>query len=763
MQVSKRYLSMLLIALLMMTSLTGCAGTGKKAKTTDETNKQTNVYYQENKISLPDFEMVYNAELDKNGQLVVYDSGQNPKYVFLNSKGKPVREIKCQMQSPGVPDGNVFALDNNNNLYQLQQIDVYDPSGTQIKEYIKRLQVYDPAGKPAGTTLELGKVSGTLNSMNLHASSMAADDKGRLYILYYRGDIEILNSKTGKVIKTITGTKYRFIDIDKQGNILAIARSEDGNCLIKLDKNGKTIWRRNLKIKTAVMGFKYNRYDGSSYITDYSGVKKYDGEGKYVGEILNFRETSIIPSESYMTSLNVDATNNIYATIMYNGGSSDKPFGIFKYTPQKGAKHRTGPVKTITVGTADSDDFLETAARKYEKDHPGMKVEIKDYSGGKTRGSDEERYQNYVKTLNTEILTGKGPDIISVQGLPYNKYIDKKVFIDLNSFIKKDKSFHRQEYYTNIIKACETKGKLYSMPVCFCLPVIMADEDLLKKSGVTIDEENWTWSDFYRVSKQLTKDPNNDGNTDIYALPKTDAQRLFKNMLASDYRRFINEDKKQASINSKQFVQLLNQYKEINDKMMNPRIDDENLLFSGSRGTIAFKPQEYYGGDLTVAKAELGQNTEALAMPQGESTGDNCFEAFRLAINSNSKAKNEAWEFLKYITAAKQQKSLQLPGLCINKEAQNLAFEEQAKNNSGSTSISIGSDKGMKIMNVEPLTPERIRQTKHLIARLNRCNNNNPQIEKMMKTEISAFLKGEKSSKEIAKILQNKINIYLNE
>lgn len=695
---------------------------------------------------------------------MLYDQGEdNSKFVILDKQGKEIKQITCFAPSQGnnYTNGKVIALDNNDNLYQLQLITVNaDVDGNQPQEIIKRMQVYSSSGE-LKKTIELGRTSSS--NLEQHVASMAVDAKGRIYILNMGGKIEIID-QDGKPLKSITGDKYSYMDLDIRGNLQVIGESGDGYFLASLNADGKTIWKHKLgEIKKMVLGFKYNPHDDCCYIADNSGIKKYNAKGKFQGEVLNYRSTSIFVSEASINSLGFDAAGKIYINLMYFNSKSDsgQHFSVFKYTPEKAAAQPRNQ-KVLTVGTADANSVdLEKTARLFEKKHPDVRVEIKDYAPERMTGQDEGCYENYAKTLNTEILSGKGPDIISIQGLPYCKYIDKKVFVDLKALMQKDKSFKRHDYYTNILTACETQGKLYAMPVCFSMPVMIADGTMMEKAHVSIDDASWTWSDFHAAAAKLSQDTNNDGNLETYALPGLDAGEMLNYMLASDYRSFIDEDKKQSHFNSARFIKFLNMYKDLTGAYMNSRIDHQTLLYSGNRGSIAFMPEKYFTGNLSIAKSIMGSQAKALTMPQGIG-GDQSFDAVMLGINQNSKMQKEAWEFLKYLTSTEQQTSINLSGLCINQMAQNQVFEKQSQRTEA-VGICITSGKGGKTLIMEPLTSAQLARTRQLIADLNHCNNMSSQVKKIIDAEVNSYIRGEKSAAQTAKVLQNKVNLYLNE
>lgn len=745
--------------ILLITGMTGCGGK-------DSSQTQSRVAYRETEINLRQMKRVENIALDSQDRLVLYDSnGALSRFVVLDQQDREVRQIPglIQVKDHEYNDGGVFALDRQDRLYQLQQIHVYDPANPdQIKELVKRLQIYDAGGEP-DQSMELSRIAGG-NSMYMQheVSSMAADEEGRLYMLSYEGNIQVID-RTGQPLHSIGGGHYFKIALNKQGNLMALGRSGSGYFLESIDSAGNSLSKHTLDhIESRILGFGCNPHDGCLYIADSSGIKKYDAQGKFRGEILNYRSTSIFVSDVFISGLVVNAAGQIYVHVIYNGvtSASGQDFSVFKYTPDKTAA-RPRPQEVLTVGIAGEDPAtMEKAARLYQKEHPHIEVEIKDYTSG-LAGHGKDGGEDYVKRLNTEILRGKGPDIISIQGLPYQKYIDKQVLVDLNELIKQDQSFKRHEYFTNILEACEFQGKLYALPVSFLFPVMIADGAMLEKAGVIIDDHRWTWTDFHAAAVKLTQDNDHDGKPETYALPGLSQREMLDYMLASDYGSFIDPGRKEAEFDSARFVRYLQIYQDLTG-LMNSQVEENSLVFSGNRSSIAFMPEGYFGGDMTLPKCAMGPRARVLAMPQGARSGHKSFEAFMLGINRNSKLQKEAWEFLKFITDTQQQATLNLYGIPINRLAQEQFFKEQSEASENGC-FCFGDGQNMITVQQEPLSPAQIKRTKELIGSLNHCYNIDPEVRKIVQSEVQSFIKGDKSAPETAKTIQNKVRLYLNE
>lgn len=95
-------------------------------------------------------------------------------------------------------------------------------------------------------------------------------------------------------------------------------------------------------------------------------------------------------------------------------------------------------------------NYIKDAAYLFSLDNKTYDIEIIDYG---SYGGDD--YINGLDRLNTDIITGNMPDMLLLNGMPYESYARKGLFVDLYTMINKDKLF------PGLLSAMETDGRLY--------------------------------------------------------------------------------------------------------------------------------------------------------------------------------------------------------------------------------------------------------------------------------------------------------------
>jgi len=436
----------------------------------------------------------------------------------------------------------------------------------------------------------------------------------------------------------------------------------------------------------------------------------------------------------------------------------------------------------ITVSVPASNRQLEMAVSEFQKDHPEYRVDIQAYPSADNTGSD---YETYVKNLNTQILSGKGPDIISVAGLPYDRYISKKILADLSDMMAGDKSFDMSKYYTNIFDAMKTNGSLYVLPTSFTFNVMMANQEILDQEAIKIDDGHWTWKDFKAASEKVTqKEAAGTGNR--AALPGVSSMDMLNLITFGSYSNYIDADSKKASFTDQGFIDLLNTVKAFGDEKLvnsNVQTDTVSILDAAGRGSIVFYPcsiDDYF--TYWFMKSALNDQLSLYNIPSAGDSGLRTFTTNSLyAINKNSKHTEIAWEFLKVLLSDEiQSQALQeegeegkpgasggiaIGGFPINRTAQQQKAQQVIDTSKGmKNKIRLKLEGPGEIsLNPAAMTQADIDYIDKFISELNTYANADPNIDNIIQDEAKAFFNGDKSAEETAKLIQGRVNTYLGE
>lgn len=409
--------------------------------------------------------------------------------------------------------------------------------------------------------------------------------------------------------------------------------------------------------------------------------------------------------------------------------------------------------KTITISVMGKFPDFELAAKEYEKKHPNITIELKSFASG-GGGMTLLELEKYVSQTTTEVLSGKGADlfVLNDQSLPIDRYIDKNAFVDLNQYIERDTSFDKSLYYMNILEHSKINGGLYVLPTHFSLGALFGNKEAISKTGIQIDDsQNWTWSRFTEISKQLkTKGT-------LGTVMNVSPLGILNPLIFSDenYDRLVDMEKKEAKFDSPLFIDLLKQVKRMyDDGVLSTQPTNPTETYFAS--SAIFSPSDY-----AVRSAVYNnQNTTIYEFPHSsEKESGVSFSGYdRYAMNVNSTVKMEAWDYLKFLLSYEMQSQSVRDMFPVNIAANEKVFAELLLDGKGGSTKVYGG-KGGKIT----VTEESLQPLNQMISEANTEVRWNEKVQKILSEETPSYFSGQKSAESVAGIIQNRVMTYLNE
>lgn len=492
----------------------------------------------------------------------------------------------------------------------------------------------------------------------------------------------------------------------------------------------------------------------------------------------------------------------------------------------------------ITVSCYDTMMYkasLEAAAKSFEAKNPGTKINIETFAAMPeikrtekdgaaiamvSKEDDSQDRTEYINKINTELMSGKGADVLAMDILPWYKYADGGQLEDLQKYMGVDDSFNLDDYRENIIDALKYKGGQYIMPMDYNFDFVAYDSSLfteaeqqkmLKGGAVTYDQIVKAAEAPYERVNADSAEPKRMFGASAYSRQQAS---MFKEMLQREYETFIDIENKKANLTDGSFEGLLETLKAYRDKgYLQPNADSSERLEIRSEDLIKQKEEQFFYkikshfAFLTEALKEAGlkimvsfgnmsagneDHDKTLGLLANEN-GDIGF-TYRQAygINSNSDNKALAWAFIKYLMGEEMQTSLDIARISL--PINNAARMEKAKmditgasfsrssfngqtGQKGELNTSLNQDPGQNAsgagLNGSPqveLTESQqaaldqyVKTIEDFSDLLNYCPIEDETVNMMIDEEVARCFNGSKTAAEAAETLQEKIELYLNE
>lgn len=404
----------------------------------------------------------------------------------------------------------------------------------------------------------------------------------------------------------------------------------------------------------------------------------------------------------------------------------------------------------VTLSLKEPNPFYQVVEKKFEEKNPDIDLQIQSYKK-MDEGYGEGGFEKYIKTTSTALLSGKGADIFEVSDLPIDKYVDKKLLVNMNDLIEQDKTLNKSDLYMNILEPLKLNGGLYAMPSGFMLRTFVGDGDILEKTSAKVDDKNWTWKQFGEISKQLIQEAGKSSKDHRYALGNNPPELLLQEMVVDSYREFVDVTTRKAKFDSPIFEETLLQIKKMyDDKVMTSEPQEkENPLFYTGR---LISPEDIIVPRMLYSNPKLLQKPHA----EGQTGGAKIVAFSELAIQAKSTVKEEAWKFITFLLSEEVQSLKEREGLSLLKsvnEKKLKEFQEQLK--SGEQKLPSGE--------AISVTDKDFADLNTIISTADSYGGADNKVRSIIDEESGAFFSGQKSAKEVAKLIQSRTTLYLNE
>lgn len=407
----------------------------------------------------------------------------------------------------------------------------------------------------------------------------------------------------------------------------------------------------------------------------------------------------------------------------------------------------------VTLGTLWLDDNVKSAVIDFNKSSDKYHISVKTY------GQDD--WESGLTQFNADVASGSGPDLIDFSNLNYTLYAEKGIFEDLYPYMEKS-GLKKEDYVENVLEAYEMDGKLYGFTTEFSIYTMVG------KSSVLGDISGWTLSEMLDFIDQ-----HKDSEVFSYA----SQQYMLYLLVYNNMDEFIDWETGKCSFDGPEFARILEYTKTLPEQYDDDAEEEGEASRLRSNKLLLMTESVSSVEECQMLEGLMGEKPTYVGYPNKDREG-NLISAIGgcLAISSKSKNKEAAWAFLQTLLTEDYQNSLVdgwgWSGFPILKSALELQFEKDMtpeyytdendeKVEQPKTTWSYGDDFEMDIYAAKQ---EDIDQVKALIASAKKRQNNvDEELINIISEETEPFFKGQKSASDVANVIQNRIQVYVNE
>ncbi len=411
--------------------------------------------------------------------------------------------------------------------------------------------------------------------------------------------------------------------------------------------------------------------------------------------------------------------------------------------------------KILTYGAFYLSFYAERDITAFNRQSQEYRIMVQEY--GDASMSFDKKMEVYAKDLEA----GNIPDIIDLTYCPMTleTLICVGAVEDLTPYLEADETIKKEDYIPNVLSAYERDGGLYAIMPCFGVEAFVGRADEIG------EKKTWTTEDVITLldSKEA----------DTKLLPGADKWSILWIMCNRNQDMFIDKDSGACSFTGEEFKKIL----EFANRFPNEGNDDSTLddLRNGrtllNREVITsvqqYQMYEYmFGGPVnTIGYPSFGES--GLTLKSNGTT---------VAMSTYSENKEGIWEFIRFNLSKERQENAGSPngGFPILKSALEKQFEkdmeqEYIKDENGSQR-EMPKSTWMRSLGGEEFTvevyaanEEQVARVREMIETAQNEESMNTEILNIISEEASGYFEGQKSVEDVAAVVQNRVQLYMNE
>lgn len=729
----RRMICILLSAALVFTILAGCEkkGTSDSSDGTggDDSGGRAMGRYMEEELSLPaEFSSIYDMKKLEDGSIRVAGCSEDRESVWetkdLGISWEKVydfpEEIQDDVRDTAVSSGGRVAC-------------VYDEcSDADMKEIF---YLMEPDGTFGRIPFELPQAEKLYVNLVRQILFVGND---RLLICDDQGIFYLVNVADGSVVRTFEfGNSENMYVAFAMGKMLLFQSisevllydSETGEQQSPGEamQNGLTESGMIRAADTLDAG------ESIYYVTE-QGMYHYRFGGSIVEQLIDGELNSLGSFSVDVGSLLMLDERNLLAAKSDGNEEAGSRAGILKFAYSEDTPAK--PDKELKVYSLYEDNSIRQAVGGFQKEHADVYVHYE----AALSGEDGMTVSDALKTLTTEIMAGKGPDVLVLDGMPVETYAEKGILRDLSSVIEENK----EEYFEDVRNAYRNKEELCAVPTRFLIPMVQAG------SAYYVPGE-----DFDTFTRR------------VGALENMEPEEVISRFWYSSSAAWKKEDKTLDESKVQEFFEGLKR------AYGDPPEGAEEKEDSALPGTDIMQGDfRLLAGTWKISAGLFGANPDykfLLAVTEHLDGGDfGCMPgqaehvfvpSVTVGISSKGSQPEAAEQFVKYLFSGEMQKISQGSGLPVQKEAFRSTIDGHQYE--GNTSW-VDLEEGIRF-ELAPRTEEEIQKLMGLAESLKTPALQDEVIKEAVLEQGEKVLGGETDPKEAAAAVAQKVNLYLAE
>lgn len=282
--------------------------------------------------------------------------------------------------------------------------------------------------------------------------------------------------KEGKMLKEFSGGESFFI-AGAGGKVARLGENNTGIVIYHVSGNKVD---KEVGMEASAEEYSPLLQLETTYVVNSHGISKLDEESKTWIKVMDGTDTSLNDPAFSPRWLYKNTAGSYFVFFISSHGSK-----LVEYSQGTEAGQSDTPVKDTTgkkIGSSDvltiyaleDSRIIRSAISNFKTSHPEIKVEFQVEGAGESTATRSE----IIRALNAKLFAGDGADILLLDGLPADSYVEKGVLYDMGGTV-----IDNTDLYPGIREAYREGESCYMIPARIGVPVYTGTKDVIAHAG----------------------------------------------------------------------------------------------------------------------------------------------------------------------------------------------------------------------------------------------------------------------------------------
>lgn len=473
----KRIISIVLLGCMAAGLLTGCSSENTAKEEKEEIDSKNGMgKYQEEEVAVPlkENETILQLCKDPEETLVLYAENRKEEK-FYKYQSKDGREWKGEDASwlAAVPKGLIgsIAVGQDGNEYAIV---ISEESKKEPKMHL--LKKTAPGKAEEINIPDLNKEDGVFENFTTELSVL---ENGNL-VLSGDEEIRVYDAAGGKYLYSFQQGKKNAAAACKligvNGNKMVIPDQEHKGFVVKDGEKEET----SMSYGSEILGGKVILdKENDVYFLDTSGIHHMQPNGSLVETLVDSSSMMMGMPEVKIQDFVKGSGDDFYA--LYHKTDDQMIVKHYFYDEQA----EIGNERKLTIYSLKENETVRWAIAELNREHQDVEVV---YRTGESDSAATRADQ--IRVLNTELMNKNGADVLILDDLPIESFIEKGILQDISGILKplmEDGTLQQ-----NIAECYQNEaGKIYCMPVKYGVPILYGAQDRTDAMQTMDTLEQW--------------------------------------------------------------------------------------------------------------------------------------------------------------------------------------------------------------------------------------------------------------------------------